>query len=70
MYINKDELNDIKKRCMSATDVARKLVTKVFTAEAIKACSVTGRPAAGRGKEAALLRPPLDSNGVDAIYGQ
>lgn len=55
---------------MSGTEVARLLAPEVFSLQALAECSVTGRPSSGKGKELTSLRPPLDPNGVGAIYGK
>ena len=69
MYISKSDLHDVKRAGKSATDTARLLVPKIFSKKAFQECSVTGRPAAGKGKEHAVIRPPLHADGVTAIHG-
>lgn len=58
----------------TATMVARRLLDGVFTEEACCACSVTGLPPRGKGKDAykdaSAIKPGLDQKAVKAIVSE
>ena len=72
VYVSKSKLREFRRDCKTATAFARNLVTEVFSDDACDKCSVTGRVSSARGQGAVLSvqRPPLDHDGVMAIFGK
>ncbi|KAJ1524622.1 hypothetical protein ONE63_011106 [Megalurothrips usitatus] len=68
VFVAAKDLKKAKREARSAYGFARCLSRCVFSDEAMDTCSATGRPACGNGSNLVKLRPPLDQDGVDAIF--
>ncbi|KAK3918140.1 Putative BEN domain-containing protein B1 [Frankliniella fusca] len=68
VYVLESNLKEIKDESKTILTVARRLTREGFTEEAIMACTVTGRPSSARAGIPSVIRPPLDQEGVKAIY--
>ena len=66
VFVTKKALQQAKK-CQSATAIAIYLLKQVFSPEACRTCSVSGKPKTRNGM--VTVRPPLDEDEIDAIIG-
>lgn len=64
--MNKFEVLKAKEKCKNPNELARALMRIVFTEDALKNCSMTGKKAKGIGKTD-NVKPGLNENGVEAI---
>ena len=69
LYVLKTDFAVVKKQT-TATAVARTLMDAVFTKEAMKACSVYGKPSKSKGSDKMTIRSPLNAKAMDEIISK